>query len=167
MLLHWSITLQSFITLFDILNKYYIRRCVDRSVAADNFFGVLVKMRMNPPMEDLAKRLRLHPAHFSRIFHKWLDIMYLNLKQLIAWPDSDIVNQNMPHAFKNGPFEKVRCIIDCFEVFIECPVSFAARAATYSNYKKHNTVKALMPLSRLALFHSYLRLGVAECQTKY
>lgn len=73
--------------------------------------------------------------------------MYLNLKQLIAWPDSDTVNQNMPHAFKNGPFEKVRCIIDCFEVFIERPVSFAARAATYSNYKKHNTVKALIAIA--------------------
>ena len=34
-----------------------------------------------------------------------------------------------------------------FRVFIERPVAFEARAATYSNYKKHNTVKVLIGIA--------------------
>lgn len=35
-------------------------------------------------------------------------------------------------------------IIDCFEIFIEKPKNFRARAQTYSQYKHHNTVKYLI-----------------------
>ncbi len=52
----------------------------------------------------------------------------------------------MPAAFRKH-FSNVKCIIDCFEIFIQRPVSFHARAATYSNYKKHNTVKVLIGIS--------------------
>jgi len=38
-------------------------------------------------------------------------------------------------------------IIDRFEVFIEQPSSLLARAQTYSNYKKHNTVKFLIGIT--------------------
>ena len=41
----------------------------------------------------------------------------------------------------------MKCIIDCFEIFIERPVAFTARAATYSNYKKYNTVKVFIGVS--------------------
>ena len=40
-----------------------------------------------------------------------------------------------------------KCIIDCFELFIERPTSFKARAETYSSYKKHNTLKVLMAVT--------------------
>ena len=49
----------------------------------------------------------------------------------------------MPSTFQKH-FSRVRCIIDCFAIFIERPVGFRARAATYSNYKKHNTVKVFI-----------------------
>lgn len=48
-----------------------------------------------------------------------------------------------PRCFKKH-YSNVRCVIDCFELFIERPVAFEARAATYSNYKKHNTLKVFM-----------------------
>ena len=41
----------------------------------------------------------------------------------------------------------VCCIIDCFEVFIEKPSLLDARAKTYSNYKKHNTIKVLLAVT--------------------
>lgn len=41
----------------------------------------------------------------------------------------------------------VKCIVDCFEIFIERPTSFVAHAATYSNYKKHNTIKVFIAIS--------------------
>ncbi len=41
-------------------------------------------------------------------------------------------------------YSHCRVIIDCSEVFIETPSSFTARSQTYSNYKKHNTIKFLI-----------------------
>ena len=38
-------------------------------------------------------------------------------------------------------------IIDSFEVFTERPTSLMARAQTWSNYKKHNTVKFLIGIT--------------------
>ena len=72
--------------------------------------------------------------------------MHCNLKQLIIWPDSETLQQNLPSVFQTN-FTKVKCIIDCFKIFIERPVAFTARAATYSNYKKYNTVKVFIGIS--------------------
>ena len=38
-------------------------------------------------------------------------------------------------------------ILDCFEVFCERPTNLEARAATWSSYKHHNTVKVLLGIS--------------------
>ena len=72
----------------------------------------------------------------------------LELKCLVCWPDHEVLHDNMSSCFQKH-FSKVHVvyIIDCFEVFIECPVAFEAQAATYSNYKKHNTVKGLIGIT--------------------
>ena len=67
----------------------------------------------------------------------------MRLKFLIMWPSREILSENMPQVFKDL-YPRARCIIDCSEVFTERPTSFQARAKTYSNYKKHNTVKFLI-----------------------
>lgn len=72
--------------------------------------------------------------------------MFINLKQLMIWPDKETSQYNLPSAFQ-GRLHQVRCIIDCFEIFIERFLSFTARALTYSNYKKHNTIKILIAVS--------------------
>ena len=72
--------------------------------------------------------------------------MYLQLKELIVWPDRETLHSNLPLAFRKH-FSQTRCIIDCFEIFIERPLSFDVRAATYSNYKKHNTAKVFIAVS--------------------
>ena len=43
--------------------------------------------------------------------------------------------------------KKTTVIIDCFEVFIEKPSNFLARAQTYSSYKSHNIIKVLIGIS--------------------
>jgi len=72
--------------------------------------------------------------------------MYHNLQPLVTWPDTETLRQNMPDVFWKH-FSRVKCILDCFEIFTERPLSFQARAATYSNYKKHNTVKFFIAVS--------------------
>ena len=137
-------TFTLFIALFNILKSY--AQVVPESKGMNEFFAVLVKLRLNLPMKDLAYRLHCSESNFSTIFHKWLHIMHHNLSQLIQWPDGETLRANLPPSFRKH-YSKVKCIIDCFEVFIERPMSFAARAATYSNYKKHNTVKVLIAVS--------------------
>ena len=49
---------------------------------------------------DLAYRVYVSECSISRIFHKWLDIMYVNLKQLIVWPDPDALHTNLSQVMK-------------------------------------------------------------------
>ena len=69
-----------------------------------------------------------------------------NYKFLLVRPSYDTIRENMPLIFKQL-YPRCRCIIDCSEIFIETPSCFRARAQTYSNYKKHNTVKFLIAIT--------------------
>ena len=112
----------------------------------DEFLLTLMRLRLNLMLEDLAYRFRVSSSTASRIFLKWLDLMYVRLNFLVAWPSRDIMEKNMPMVFKQL-YPRCRCIIDCSEIYIETPTSFDARAQTYSNYKKHNTVKFLIGIT--------------------
>ena len=52
--------------------------------------------------------------------------------------------ENMPKIFRKAGHSRLRVIIDCSEVFNERPKSANAQAATWSDYKSHNTVKSLI-----------------------
>ena len=135
-------TYKVFIGLYDLLKSL---PSVQKS-SVDDFFLVLIKPRLALPNEDLGYRFSLDPSHVSRIFHKWLYVLSTELKCLIAWPDEVKLHENMPSSFRKH-FSNTRCIIDCFEIFIERPTYFEARALTYSNYKKHNTAKVLIAVT--------------------
>ena len=64
----------------------------------------------------------------------------------VCWPEREHLLKTMPMEFWKN-FRKCVIIIDCFEVFIERPTSLMARAQTWSNYKKHNTVKFLIGIT--------------------
>ena len=112
----------------------------------NEFLLVLMKLRLGVPNQDLAYRFNISSAAVSSIFHKWINVMSVELNCLIPWPDAETLRRNMPVSFRKH-YSKVKCIIDCFEIFIERPTSFEARAATYSNYKKHNTVKVFIAIT--------------------
>ena len=112
----------------------------------DEFFLVLVRLRLGLHVEDLGYRFGISNTSVTRIFQKWLEVMYHRLHFLIKWPEREVIRQNMPMAFKQL-FPKCVCIIDCSEIFIETPTNFSARSKTYSNYKKHNTLKFLIGIT--------------------
>ena len=118
---------------------------VTKLVPENELFLVLVRLRLGLLVEDLATRFCVTKSFVSRVFQKWLDVMYIRLSFLIAWPERDMCKQNMPMCFKAYP--NCRCVIDCSEIFIETPQNFSARAKTYSNYKKHNTIKFLIGIT--------------------
>ena len=73
-------------------------------------------------------------------------MLHDKLQFLLVWPSQDTIRENMPLIFKQL-YPRCRCIIDCSEIFIETPSCYRVRAQTYSNYKKHNTVKFLIAIT--------------------
>ena len=112
----------------------------------DEIFLTLVRLRLALFLDDLANRFDIASSTVCRIFQKWLDIMSSKLGFLITWPKRDVIRKNLPPAFKSL-YPNCCCIIDCSEIFIEMPASFNACSKTYSDYKKHNTLKFLIGIT--------------------
>ena len=108
------------------------------------FMLVMIKMRLDSPVVDLAYRFGVSPATVSRILLKWLTQMDIRLRSLIIWPERDDLQKTMPKCFQLSFGKKVAIIIDCFEIFLERPSNLRARASTWSNYKHRNTAKVLL-----------------------
>ena len=72
--------------------------------------------------------------------------MSRELKQLMKWPDRELIRKTLPDCFKSK-YSRATCVIDCSEIFIERATSLSARSETYSNYKSHNTAKFLVAIS--------------------
>ena len=107
---------------------------------------VLMRLRLNLLIEDLAYRFGIAKSTVTNVFNTWIDVMATRLKFLVKWPTWEMAQANMPQIFKET-YPSARCIIDCSEVFIERPLAFQPRAQTYSQYKKHNTIKFLIAVS--------------------
>ena len=113
---------------------------------ADSLLLVLMRFRLNVCVEDLSYRFGIPSSTVGEVIQNWIDVMYVCLKFLLEWPSQEIVRANMPQIFKDL-YPRTRCIIDCSEIFIERPCAYQARAQTFSNYKKHNTVKFLIAVA--------------------
>ena len=105
-----------------------------------SFLITLMKLQLNLGRQDLAYRLAVNVSTLSRVFHEMLDIMATRLHFLIFWPDRKELQKTMPLCFRATYGSKVVAIIDCYKIKIEKSSNFAARAATWSNYKHSNTV---------------------------
>ena len=55
----------------------------------EEFMITLMKLRLNPPMQDLAFRFSISCSTVQRIFHKWMTILDVQLQPLITWPDRE------------------------------------------------------------------------------
>ena len=66
------------------------------------------------------------------------------LRKVIIGPDQESLQKTMPDCFWASFGKKVAVILDCFKVFCERPTNLEARAATWSSYKHHNTVKLFL-----------------------
>ena len=108
---------------------------------------VMIKLRLNVPLQDLAYRFMGSVPTVSRIFWSWINAIDHRLRRLVYWPEGENVWKTMPMCFKNAFGNKATVVIDCFEVFIEKPTNLLARAQTFSSYKHHNTIKILIGIT--------------------
>lgn len=116
-----------------------------RNTALQEFFMILVRLRVGLFVKDLADRFDITPGHFSKIFTTWINFLCRELKLLFPFPTQEQVFQKMPLQFAR--YANTRVIIDCTEVFVQVPTSLQAQSQTWSNYKHHNTFKVLVAIS--------------------
>lgn len=107
---------------------------------------LLMKLRLNLSEEFLGYLFGIHQSTVSRIFRRWIHVTASRFHPLILWPEREDLRRGLPMCFRTFLKNCVR-IIDCFEVFIECPSDLKARAKTWSNYKQHNTIKFLISIT--------------------
>ena len=111
----------------------------------DELLGVLIRLRLGLLSEDVAERFGVSVATFSRMFAKWIRVLYRELRLLLPWPSQDAIRARLPSQFHQYP--KTRVIIDCTELFIQRNSSPQSQLLTFSSYKYHNTFKVWVGIS--------------------
>ena len=113
----------------------------------EQFLLVLMRLRLGLMNEDLADRFLISPSVCSNIFTTWIKMLGPLLgNALVVWLTRDIVQNKLPNVFRRVS-PRTKCIIDCTEIFIERSKSLDVQATTWSDYKKHNTIKFLLAIS--------------------
>lgn len=112
----------------------------------NEFLLVLCRLRLHLLEEDLAFRFKISQSSVSRIFITWINLLYCKFKEVDIWPSREQVDYYMPIKFQEQ-YPMTRCILDATEIFIEQPSSPTAQQLTFSCYKNHNTLKALIGIT--------------------
>ena len=112
----------------------------------NEFFLMLCRLRLGLYEQDLAYRFQISQTSVSRICSTWINFCFFKFKELPIWPTRTIIDSHMPCIFQDL-YPLTRCIIDATEVFIQKPKNPSAQQLTFSNYKNHNTYKALIAIS--------------------
>ncbi|XP_046556080.1 uncharacterized protein LOC124265345 [Haliotis rubra] len=112
----------------------------------DEFFMILMRLRLGLLLDDLAYRFRISRATCGRLCNKWFDYLYVQLSFLVQWPSRENVNATMPDSFSTN-YPTTRVVVDCTEIWTETPSSLQLQSLLYSDYKSHMTYKALIGIS--------------------
>lgn len=105
----------------------------------------MVKLRHSPANEMLADIFDISMGLTSQIFNTWVKFLANELRPLIYWPSKDVIAQRLPTSLQQ--YRNLRCTIDCSEIFIDRPRDLQTQALTWSDYKKHNTIKFLVGIA--------------------
>ena len=140
--------LPSYISLMAVFKIAKINlRDTPSATAFQQVLLTLMRLHLNLTVQFLGYIFSVHSSTISRIFGNVVNILNDTLVPLcVKWPEREDVQISLPMCFRAN-FSKCVCIIDCFEIFIEKPKDFKARAQTYSQYKSHNTMKYLIGIT--------------------
>ena len=106
---------------------------------------VLLKLRTAVTNEMLADLFDISTGGASQVINTWVKFLACELNPLIFWPSKEAIRESLPKSLKH--YTNLRCTIDCSEIFIDCPRNLEIQALTWSDYKKHNTVKFLVGIA--------------------
>lgn len=111
----------------------------------DEFLLTLMWLRLGLLKKDLADRFKISETLCGQIFNSWVTAMHKVLSSLVFWPSKQQILATKPNRYRHLP--DLRAIIDCSEIFIETPKDLNLQAATWSDYKHHNTGKFLVAVA--------------------
>ena len=107
----------------------------------EELFLTLVRLRLGLMEQDLAYRFELSQPTVS------INFMYLELKKIPLWPPKEVVQANMPKAFKEK-YPRTRVIIDATEIYIDQPRLPKNSANDFFELQEYcNTFKGLVEIS--------------------
>lgn len=145
-----AITYTRFLALFMFLmpsgfslNYEKGRNDIKKLSQKDCLFLVLIRLRHNFGLKDLAVRFNITVQSAGSVFNTWIDHMYLKLGQLSIWPHRDRIIENMPKDFRKD-FPNTLVIIDGTEIKTQTPCALGIQSQLYSDYKSNTTLKALV-----------------------
>jgi len=118
------------VSLFEYLEDYISQTSRSNLSKFQKVVLVLMKLRLNLGVQDLAYRFNVSAGCVSKIFSDTIHVMYVRMKPLILWPGREELQKSMPMEFRKHFGVKVSIIIDCFEIFIERPSNLLARGVT-------------------------------------
>ncbi len=107
------------------------------------FLLVLMKLRQNFDLEELAFKFQIDMQSVRTLFSSWIGFMFDRLGNLSVWPHRDIIAENMPEHYK-AEFPTTFAILNCTEIKIEKNSSLLVQSQTCSNHKSTNTLKSLI-----------------------
>ena len=100
------------------------RKSKSKLTLRDELLMVIMQLRL---VADLCYQFEISNSTVTTVFLQWIEVLYGRLKFLVMWPSQEILQHNIPQIFKKT-FPSTRCIIHCFEIFMERPYSFESRA---------------------------------------
>ena len=113
----------------------------------EELFITLLRLRRGFSVKTIAFMFDTTQSLISTIFITWIQFMFLHFKSMKfpMFPSKDVLKSSLPKVFKG--FKNVRCSVDCTEFFCETPRDYAQQGNTYSSYKHHTTMKALIAVT--------------------
>ncbi|KAL4008194.1 hypothetical protein ACER0C_002046 [Sarotherodon galilaeus] len=111
----------------------------------DEFFLFLVFLSVGLKERDLAHRFNIHQSTVSRIIATWTSFLATALGSQCIWLTRAEVQAYLPKEFKG--FSDTQVILDCTELRCQTPSSPLLQSETYSSYKSHCTMKALVGIA--------------------
>jgi hypothetical protein len=133
----------------------------------NELFLTLCRLRQGYAERDLAERFNISESTVGDIFTKWINHMSHMLQQLPIWPSRESINDTSPKVFENAGYGDVRVIIDCTEIFTQCPSNLVLQCITFSNYKRHHTAKGLIGITPSGAVSFVSDLYVGSVTDKY
>ena len=105
-----------------------------------------MKLRLGLTNDFLANIFGIAAGTCSNIVNTWIKFLARELKCLVFWPPKEQIHAYMPKSLCKQ-YPNLRCTIDCSETFIDRPRDLKIQAATWSDYKHHNTLKYLVAIA--------------------
>ena len=109
------------------------------------FLLTLMKLKRDLKMRFLADLFDVSQTTVTRTFNTWIKFLSRELKPLIFWPDRKLIKRYMPKSLKRC--KKLVCTIDCSETLVEKPRDRETYCLSFSDYKRHTTVKYLVAIA--------------------